>query len=328
MNPKYDTIFLDDLRKEKDMIKQMSDDEVKAFVDKLELQFPIKMSTISKLQKERSILVEFITKIIFDEVYGAFKIEEQLKSSSLNFTNPFLGIPKKSDIDAAKQTLDGYKKKDLQDIYFQATNTTLNSNVKKQEIKEKILQFRFGVDIMKDYDAGLIGNGLKRRKIVGRGYESPIEVRQKKNATMKKVINGKYIDLTKLKNNIITIRYCSTGALIPTVKVQSISKDVKEIVEDIMDNRFEKRLFEKLDINEKRLIKRIVAALNVDVDVRDNSDDEFAKQFQVILGQFRAGNNNVAIKRKLREYIAEATEAGMMPRRESQKLIFELANSD
>jgi hypothetical protein len=134
--------------------------------------------------------------------------------------------------------------------------------------------------------------------------------------------------LNKLKNNIITIRYCSTHALIPTVKVQSISKGVKEVVEDIMNEKFDKRLFEKLDSNEKRLIKRIVTALNVDVDLHDNSDEEFMKQFQVVLGQFRAGNNNIAIKRKLMEYITEATEAGVLPRRESQKLIFEIATSD
>jgi len=71
-----------------------------------------------------------------------------------------------------------------------------------------------------------------------------------------------------------------------------------------------------------------VTALNVDIDLHDNSDEEFMKQFNIVLGQFRAGNNNVAIKRKLREYIQEATEAGVLPRRESQKLIFELANSD
>ena len=64
---------------------------------------------------------------------------------------------------------------------------------------------------------------------------------------MRKVINGKYIDLNKLKDNIITIRYCSTGALIPTVKVQSISRDVRGIVEDIINDKFEKRLYEKFN---------------------------------------------------------------------------------
>ena len=128
---------------------------------------------------------------------------------------------------------------------------------------------------------------------------------------MKKIINGKYIDLNKLKNNIICIRYCKTRALVPNVKVQHISNGVKEIIDDIINDKFEKRLYEKLDMNEKRLVKRIVDSL----------------KFDVVLGEFRSGNTNSLIKNKLKQYIMESMESGMIPRRECFKLLFELANS-
>ena len=130
-----------------------------------------------------------------------------------------------------------------------------------------------------------------------------------------------------MKENIICIRYSRTGALIPTVKVQHISKDVKEIIEDIIEDKFEKRFYEKLEINEKRLIKRIVSALKVDVDVNDVTDEEYKKQFEIVLGEYQAGNNSIQIRNKLKQYVTESMSSGFLPRREAWDILFQLSNS-
>jgi hypothetical protein len=327
--PQYEKMFDDQVEKTNDQLVAMKPEETKAMYDLFESRFPTKMSSISSLQSEKNRLSEFIERVIFDEMYKKQEDDKQQRiQSNLSLFNTVTGMttppPTKVSYDDRMNELLKTPKKDLSDFSLQQTGKALPMGWNKGKMIDAILAEEYGMEHAKRKQFGF---GLKR-EIVGKGFESPVEVRQRKNATAKKIINGKYIDLNKLKSNIITIRYCSTNALIPTVKVQTISKGVKEIVEDIMNEKFDKRLFEKLDVNEKRLIKRIVTALNVDIDLHDNSDEEFMKQFQVVLGQFRAGNNNVAIKRKLREYIAEATEAGVLPRRESQKLIFELANSD
>lgn len=172
------------------------------------------------------------------------------------------------------------------------------------------------------------GRGLHKKMIIGSGYtESPIEVRLRKNAVMKKVINGKYINMNKLKDNILMIRYCSTNALIPTIKVQRITDDTKGVINDIIEDKFEKRLFEKLSEDEKRIVKRFVQVFNLDLDVTDKIDEEYKKQFEIVLGQFQSGNNNPAIKTKLKQYITESMESGFLPRRQCFKLLFELANA-
>jgi len=172
------------------------------------------------------------------------------------------------------------------------------------------------------------GTGLKkrRRRIVGCGM-GVNEYNKSKETVMKKIINGKYIDLNKLKNNIICIRYCKTRALIPSVKVQHINNDVKEIIDDIINDKFEKRLYEKLDVNDKRLIKRIVDALKLDIDLKDKTDEEYQRQFEIVLGEYRAGSTSPLIKHKLKQYIMESLESGMIPRRQAFSLLFELANS-
>jgi len=144
---------------------------------------------------------------------------------------------------------------------------------------------------------------------------------------MKKVINGKYIDLNKLKNNIICIRYCKTRALVPNVKVQHISNGVKEIIDDIINDKSEKRLYEKLDMNDKRLVKRIVDSLKLDIDLSSKEDEEYQRQFEICLGEFQAGSTSPLIKNKLKQYLVESMESGMIPRREAFKLLFQLANS-
>ena len=50
--------------------------------------------------------------------------------------------------------------------------------------------------------------------------------------------------------------------MIPTVNIQKISNDVKGIIEDIINEKYDKRQYEKLTLNKTRLIKRLVTALN------------------------------------------------------------------
>jgi hypothetical protein len=170
------------------------------------------------------------------------------------------------------------------------------------------------------------GSGLKKRRIiVGRGYSSDDEDKPvRKNTIPKKIINGKFIDLNKLKNNILTVRYVKTGGFVPTVKSQHISNDVKSVIEDIINDKFEKRLYEKLQPDEKRLVKRLVGALKIDIDVNTKEDDEYRKQFEIVLGEFQAGNTSPAIKNKLKQYVAESMQSGMITRREALQLLYEL----
>ena len=83
----------------------------------------------------------------------------------------------------------------------------------------------------------------------------------------------------------------------------------------------------KLTLNEKRLIKRIVTALKLDIDVHDKSDEEYQRQFEITLGEYRAGNSSELIQNKLKQCVMESKESGRIPRREAFKIMFELANA-
>jgi hypothetical protein len=193
------------------------------------------------------------------------------------------------------------------------------SNLNKEKLVDRILRYEEEENLYSTKTTGLGLKGLKRRKIVGRGSSDDSETR--------KEFNGKFIDLRKLKENILTIKYVKTGAYIPNVKSQHVSDDTKEVINDLLNEKFDNRLFQKLPDTDRRLVKRVIKAFKLTVDDKDVSEEEYKKQYNVVLGQFRAGNNSNLIKNKLRQYVVESMETGSLTRREAWQLLFELANA-
>ena len=273
--------------------------------------------------------VKNFLKAIILEVFLEKQMNSQKKSFE-SFDEKISRMPQtppktNNDYDDRLRELSSMKIVDLKPIAKQLTGKSTFPN--KHEIINKILEAEFpNMTISPKIKMTGIGLKKRRRRIVGCGM-GVNEYNKSKETVMKKIINGKYIDLNKLKNNIICIRYCKTRALIPSVKVQHINNDVKEIIDDIINDKFEKRLYEKLDVNDKRLIKRIVDALKLDLDLKDKTDEEYQRQFEIVLGEYRAGSTSPLIKHKLKQYIMESLESGMIPRRQAFSLLFELANS-
>ena len=192
--------------------------------------------------------------------------------------------------------------------------------IKKPDLLDNILKAEFTGKVK--------GFGLKkqnRRRIVGRGASD--EEPETELDVTRKEFNGKFIDLRKLKENILNIKYCKTNAYVPTVKAQHISNDVKEVITDLISDKFDNRLFEKLPEGDRRLVKRVIKAFSLDINIKDMTEDEYRKQFDVVLGQFQAGNNSPLIKNKLKQYVIESMESGFLTRRESWNILFELSNA-
>ena len=111
------------------------------------------------------------------------------------------------------------------------------------------------------------------------------------------------------------------------MKAQHISNDVKEVITDLIYDRFDNRLFEKLPEGDRRLVKRVIKAFSLDVGLKDNTEEEYRRQFEVVLGEFQAGNNSPLIKNKLKQFVIESLESGFITRRQSWQILFELSNA-
>ena len=197
------------------------------------------------------------------------------------------------------------KKNDLLD----EAESTFNLHINKQKRKNEI------IDILVKHELQTKGFG-----IYGKGAEEPRD----KNYVY---IDKFYVDCNKLNSkNQLVVKYIKNNGYSHKMKPTIINTDTKEVINDILKNKFDPRLFNKLQEMDQRIIKRFVKTLNINVDIPiDDIDKKFQKEFELYLGEYRAGNDSHELKSKLKKYVIEAINENILPRHQGMLLIYELS---
>jgi hypothetical protein len=293
----------------KDTIKSLTPEEIDAKMEEIKTKYPNNYELVKFFTTPTTQLRRFMQMQALNNLYT----EQYRQVSRWGTDNPRI-VERQEEL----------TKKQKPELIAILTSYGIKgiSNKNKEKLVERIIRYEEEENLSstKTTGLGLKGlKGLKRRKIVGRGSSDDSETR--------KEFNGKFIDLRKLKDNILTIKYVKTGAYIPNVKSQHVSEDTKEVINDLINEKFDNRLFQKLPDTDRRLVKRVIKAFKLTVDDKDVSEEEHRKQYDIILGQFKSGNTSPLIKNKLRQYVVESMETGALTRREAWQILFELANA-
>lgn len=169
------------------------------------------------------------------------------------------------------------------------------------------------------------GTGLKKPKRVirGRGYvkhEHPT-----KKPRRHYIGQSYYVDLNKLDDNILCVKYASNDSTVPSSKNQQISDKTKEMIHDILSDKFDERIYKLLTSDEKRVVKRFIKAVKLDINISDEDDKEFQKQFEIVRGEYLSGNSSPEIKAALKRYVLEALKENKIPRHEGYSLLYTLS---
>lgn len=136
-------------------------------------------------------------------------------------------------------------------------------------------------------------------------------------------VNGKYyIDRSKLKKNVLEIRYVKNRHLIP-VKPHVISAKFRNIIENHLQGEFKASDTYDLTAKEKHLLVMVAPYLNINKDDLDENN-EYHDRFEVIRGSILAGNNNESIKKEARKYLLHAYQTGQINRMTYTTMIEEL----
>jgi hypothetical protein len=162
---------------------------------------------------------------------------------------------------------------------------------------------------------------LKRRLIRGSGVAQILESRTKQWHVLDKF----QVDLKKLSQNILVVRYTTSNNVHTKIPVQKISTDCRHTIEEILRGTFNKRLFERMDRDDKRVIKNFVRRCHIDADVTDSDDDDFEKEFQILKGEYLSGNDNPQLKKDLRRYVITGINENRIPRNQGMLLLYELS---
>ena len=102
------------------------------------------------------------------------------------------------------------------------------------------------------------GDGVKvkkmnKKKIVGKGKTESKTIE----------VNKFTVDMEKLNKNILSVKYTSCRAIVPSLKPEKISDDVKAVILDILEKKFNSKLFDKLLTDDQRIISTFVRTLKI-----------------------------------------------------------------
>jgi hypothetical protein len=131
--------------------------------------------------------------------------------------------------------------------------------------------------------------------------------------------------MDKLKRNILSVTYASCRAVIPSLKKEHVSYDVKDMIMDIVEDKYNANLFNKMRQDDQRIVSNFVRVLKIpDIDMSE-FDAGYQLHYEVLLGEVNSGNNNPAIKRELKEYILRAITEQLIPKSQGLTKLFELS---
>lgn len=174
------------------------------------------------------------------------------------------------------------------------------------------------------------------RLIYGRGLrneENVVERTNKKTITPIYKAHCRYfdkifIDMNRLKDNQLFIKYIYNNVTLKQLPTMTISDDLKEIVMDTINNRYNKKIFNTLDENDKRIFRLVVKAfkLNNKIELPEEEDvKEFKTKYRVLVGSYLSGNDSTEIKKELLKYVRLGLAMKTIPSNEAYSLIYELS---
>ena len=143
---------------------------------------------------------------------------------------------------------------------------------------------------------------------------------------------GKYaIHLGQLKNNdILNVKYKSLGG-IPQFKPTSISDSLKDFILDVLETgKANQRVYDNIPPNERKMFEKIASGAGVFHTLKlkktiTDTDKEDNNRFDILRGEYFAGNNSPKVLAELRRFIVKFMGEGKIPRSEGMNLLMELS---
>ena len=165
---------------------------------------------------------------------------------------------------------------------------------------------------------------VKRSKLIGKGID--LEERPQYLTLGKYVINyGQLAD-----KDILNVKYPSLGR-IPALPPVAISDVFKDFLIDLLETgKVNKRAYEFIPIEERKLFEKITTGaglihkLGIKKTISD-SDKEEADRFELLRGEYLAGNNAQSVIRELRRFVVKFMAEGKIRKNEGMNLLVELS---
>jgi hypothetical protein len=178
------------------------------------------------------------------------------------------------------------------------------------------------------------GSGILRKvhpkysHIVGRGIELANQEAPKRYYEFGKLI----ISIVNLRNHILRVKYLASTNYYPTLNGLSVSNDFVEVLEDLMENsKLNERIYNKLSIADKKLLQTLIekAGLYNQFKLKPvhlPEEEEERKRFEIVKGEYCAGNDSDQIKAELKKFLVKFMLENRISKVEGNSLLFLLSH--
>ena len=85
------------------------------------------------------------------------------------------------------------------------------------------------------------------------------------------------------------------------LRPQSISTDLKQLIQDAIDGKYDNRIFKKLTDTDKRVFKRFCNVCKInEFEIDDPEDKLFQQRFDILKNEYLCGNSSPQNKQELK----------------------------
>ena len=138
-----------------------------------------------------------------------------------------------------------------------------------------------------------------------------------------RISNKYFLDTDKLNNGILELRYNKNRHL-TNVKSQVIGHGLQTMIKDVIYNdKLDESQYPILTPYEQNLISTILNMIDKKHLLGD-TNGQFQERFQIILGEWSAGNNSDHLRNELKQYIIHAMKINLISRTLGTQMLIEM----
>jgi hypothetical protein len=159
-------------------------------------------------------------------------------------------------------------------------------------------------------------------KKIGRGISVPDEPSH--------IEFGKHLlHYKNLEKSVLSLHH-KGGGRVASIPVQKISDDLKDFIVDVLQHKkASQKEFVRLPIHEQKLFEKIANGAGIFhklglKPVMDDDDKKNMDRFEVLRGEYMAGNNSHELVRELRKLVIYFMDAGRLTKSQGRELLLNI----
>ena len=169
--------------------------------------------------------------------------------------------------------------------------------------------------------------GSGKEEATGETIEMPKKVRKYTNLNKWILLGNLQLNYTCLMENVLSVRYNSTKRKVTWLPNTLISKDLLQIILEILrKNSYSEGLVKYLNDKEKKILFRLLkwsgkfSEFPINPDLY-NTNEKDIKRFEVVKGALLAGNTSPLLLKELKSILMSLSSEGILPRNEISNIL-------